>query len=220
MNALARLALPLAALALALPAAAETKTETRDVSGFTALGLAAPIDVELAIGDREGVVLEGDAEMLARIDVYVEKGSLQIRRKRETSDWSFGWNHKSVRARVSAKRIDAISISGSGEVKAPQLSGDSLALAISGSGDITIGAGKVGNLSVHIAGSGDIKTPKVDAQVVSVSISGSGDALVWARQSLAVQVAGSGDVRYYGDPTVAKSVSGSGSVKRLGAAPT
>ena len=220
MNALARLAVPLAAFVLALPVAAETKTETRNATGFTALGLAAPIDVELTLGDQEAVVLEGDAEMLAKIEVVVEKGSLQIRRLRETSDWSFGWNNKHVRARVTAKRIDAISISGSGDVKAPTLSADSLALAISGSGDITIGGGKVGNLSVHIAGSGDIKTSKVDAEVVSISISGSGDALVWARQSLAVKVAGSGDVRYYGDPTVAKSVAGSGSVKRLGAAPT
>jgi len=220
MNALARLAVPLAVLALAFPAAAETKTETRDASGFNALGLAAPIDVDLTIGDHESVVLEGDAETLAKIEVSVEKGSLQIRRKRESSDWSLGWSHKQVRARVTAKRIDAISISGSGDVKARELSGDSLALAISGSGDITVGAGKVGNLSVHIAGSGDVKTPKLDAQAVSISISGSGDALVWARQTLSVKVAGSGDVRYFGDPQVAKSVAGSGSVKRLGAAPT
>jgi len=220
MNAIARLAVPLAALALALPAAADAKTETRDASGFNALGLSAPIDVDLTIGDHESVVLEGDAEMLAKIEVSVEQGSLQIRRKRESSEWGIGWNHKQVHARVTAKRIDAISIAGSGDVKARELSGDSLALAISGSGDITVGAGKVGNLSVHIAGSGDVKTPKLDAQAVSISISGSGDALVWARQTLAVKVAGSGDVRYFGDPQVAKSVAGSGSVKRLGAAPT
>jgi hypothetical protein len=216
MKPIARLAIPL--IALALPAAAAT--ETRDVSGFTALGLAAPVQVELVIGDRESVVLEGDAEALARIDTYVEHGSLQIKRKRDSHDWDPGWKKNEVRARVTAKRIEAIAISGSGDVKVPQLSADSLALAISGSGDIAIGGGKVGNLSVRIAGSGDVKAPKVDAQAVSISISGSGVALVWARQSLAVKVAGSGDVRYYGDPTVAQTVAGSGSVKRLGAAPT
>jgi len=218
MNKLLGLIIPLAAFALACPATAATTTETRNVSGFTALGLSAPVHVELTIGDQESVVLEGDAEALAKIETTVEKGSLQIRRRHETEEWRMGWRNE-VRARITAKRIDAIAISGSGDVKAAQLSADALSLAISGSGDIAIGSGKVGTLAVHIAGSGDVKAAKLDAQSVSVLISGSGDALVWARQSLAVKVAGSGDVRYYGDPTVAKSIAGSGSVKRLGAAP-
>ena len=220
MNLMPRLAAAFAALALALPALAAGTTETRNVSGFTSIGLAAPIQIDLVIGDRESVVLEGDAETLAKIETYVENGTLQIKRRREAQDWTFGWKKNEVRALITAKRIGAIAISGSGDVSVPQLSGESLALHISGSGDIAIGGGKVDNLAVHIAGSGDVKAPKLDAQAVSVHISGSGDALVWARRSLAVQVAGSGDVRYYGDPTIAKSVAGSGSVKRLGAAPT
>jgi len=219
MNLAARLALPLAALAFALPATAQSRTETRNVSGFTSLGIAAPVHVELSIGAQESLVLEGDADTLAKIDTYVENGTLHIKRKRDTGDWNLGWK-KEIRARLTARSIRAIAIAGSGDVKAAQLSGESLALDISGSGDIAIGGGKVDNLAIHIAGSGDVKAPKVDAQAVSVHISGSGDALVWARQSLAVQVAGSGDVRYYGDPTVAQRVAGSGSVKRLGAAPT
>jgi len=220
MIALSRLALSLAALALALPAAAADRTETRPVSGFTALGLSAPIQVELTLGDRESVVLEGDEALLAKVETVVEGNSLKIRnRKRDESDWSLGWTRKSLRARIVAKRIDAIAISGSGDVHARELSGDSLAIAISGSGDVAIDSGKVASLSVRIAGSGDVKLAKVDAQSVSVSISGSGDALVWARQSLAVKVAGSGDVSYYGDPAVSSSIAGSGTVKRLGAAP-
>lgn len=220
MNAFARLALPLIALAFALPATAARETQARNVSGFTSLGLAAPIHVDLAIGDRDSVVLEGDAELLARIETVVENGTLQIKQKRESKSWSFGWDHREVRAKVTAKRIEAIAIAGSGDVVAGELSGESLALHIAGSGDISVAGGKVGNLAVHIAGSGDVKAPKLDAQAVSVHISGSGDALVWARQSLAVQVAGSGDVRYYGDPTLAVRNMGSSSVKRLGAAPT
>ena len=218
MNPIVRFALPLAALVLALPALAEPRTETRNVSGFTSLGLSAPVHVDLVIGAQDSLVLEGDAEALARIDTYVENGTLHIKRKQEHQEWKMGWRNE-IRARVTAKRIGAIAISGSGDVNAPQLSSESLALHIAGSGDIAIGGGKVDNLAVQIAGSGDVKVPKLDAQAVSVHISGSGNALVWARQSLAVQVAGSGDVRYYGDPTVARSVVGSGSVKRLGAAP-
>ena len=213
----ARFALPLllALAPFALPAAAAT--QAREHSGFTAIALSAPVDVELTLGERESVVLEGDEEVLARIETAVEQGALHIRRKPGTS----GWNSLGpVRARVTARQIHALSIAGSGDIKAAQLSNDSLAIAISGSGDVSIGGGKVQSLNVSIAGSGNVKAAKLDAQSVSVKISGSGDALVWARQSLAVKVAGSGDVSYYGDPSVAQSVAGSGNVRRLGAAPT
>jgi hypothetical protein len=201
-------------LALALPAAAAT--QAREHSGFTAISLAAPVDVEVILGDRESVVLEGDDQVLALIETAVEQGALHIRRKPGTS----GWNSLGpVRARVTARQIKGLSIAGSGDIKAAQLSGESLAISIAGSGDVTIGGGKVQGLNVSIAGSGNVKAAKLDAQSVAVSIGGSGDALVWARQSLAVKVAGSGDVSYYGDPAVASKIAGSGTVKRLGAAP-
>src|SRR6185295_4448616 len=93
MNLAARLALPLAtvALAFALPAAAQTRTETRNLSGFTSLGIAAPVHVDLSIGAQESLVLEGDADTLAKIDTYVENGTLHIKRKRDTEDWNLGW---------------------------------------------------------------------------------------------------------------------------------
>ncbi|HET6263967.1 MAG TPA: head GIN domain-containing protein [Usitatibacter sp.] len=212
----ARLALPLflALVPFAPPAAAAT--QAREHSGFSAISLSAPVEVELILGDRESVVLEGDEQVLAVIETAVEQGALHIRRKPGTS----GWNSLApVRARVTARQIRALSVAGSGDIKAAQVSADSLAIAISGSGDVTIGGGKAQSLTVSIAGSGNVKAAKLDAQSVSVRISGSGDALVWARQSLAVKVAGSGDVTYYGDPAVAQSIAGSGSVRRLGASP-
>ena len=221
MNAPTRFSLAaLLALALALPAAATTTTQARALTGFTAIALSAPIRVDLTIGATESVVLEGDEEALARIETVVENGTLKIRRKPQSPQWSVGWNRSVVRARVTAKRIDALGIAGSGDIHAASISGDTLAVSIAGSGDVAVAGGKVGTLSVNIAGSGDVKVAKLEARSVSVSISGSGDVLVWARESLSVKVAGSGDVRYYGDPAVGKKVAGSGNVKRLGAAPT
>lgn len=220
MNALIRLVLPaLLALGLALPAAATITTQARALAGFTAIALSAPIRVDVTFGETESVVLEGEAQALARIETVVEKGSLKIRHNGHSEGWCGDSNKSEVRARVTAKRIDALAVAGSGDIRAAHLSGDTLSVSIAGSGDVAIGGGKVGTLSVNIAGSGDVKVPRLDAHSVSVSISGSGDALVWARQSLSVKVAGSGDVRYYGDPALGKKVAGSGSVRRLGPAP-
>ena len=214
MKSMLRFATLLAALcALALSASAADRRETRAVGEFTAIGLAAPVNVHVTQGDAPSLVLEGADEALVQIETEVVGQSLQIRLKRGTR---LSWNHKVV-VRVTSKRIDALAISGSGDIVAPALTGESLKVSISGSGDMRIG-GKVEGLSASIAGSGDIRAGELDAQRVKVSIAGSGDATVRVRQALTVSVAGSGDVRYYGDPSVEKSVLGSGSVRRLGPA--
>jgi hypothetical protein len=213
---LARILAP-ALIAAALPALAVV--ETREVGAFRAFSLAAPIDVDLALADRESVTLEGDEKLIARLEAVVEDGVLKLRTRRGM-EWNWQWGPtEGVRARVTAKRLDAVSISGAGDIRVSELRGESVALTISGSGDVDVRGGRVGSLDVTISGSGDIRSPRLEAQRVSVSISGSGDATVWARESLSVKVAGSGDVRFYGDPALQSRIAGSGEVRRLGAAP-
>ena len=213
---IARILAP-ALLAAVLPALA--LVETRDVGAFRAFALAAPVEVDLAFGERESVTLEGDEKLVAKLEVVVEDGVLKLRTRRGMEwNWQLG-RSETVRARVTAKRLEAVSVSGAGDIRVAELRGESMALAISGSGDIDVAGGRVGDLNVAISGSGDIRTGRLEAQRVNVSISGSGDATVWARQSLSVKVAGSGDVRFYGDPAVQSRIAGSGEVKRLGASP-
>jgi hypothetical protein len=206
-------ALLAAMLAFTLAAQAADRRETRAVGEFTGIGLSAPVKIQVTQGDTASLALEGPDEALAQIETEVVDRSLQVRLKRGAR---LGWNHKVV-VHVTSKRIDALAISGSGDIVAPAINAESLKISISGSGDVRVG-GKVEGLSASIAGSGDIRAGELDAQRVKVSIAGSGDATVRARQALTVSVAGSGDVRYYGDPTVEKSVLGSGSVRRLGPA--
>ena len=204
----------------ALPAAAAARTETREVAAFQGIALSAPIRVDLALGERESVVLEGDEAMLAVLETTVEDGTLRIGVKRGARSWgSDPHGIDKVRARVTARRIQALAIHGAGDIRSAALRGDTLAVSIAGSGDVKIDGGKVDSLTISISGSGDIKAGRLEARSVAVSIAGSGDATVWARESLAVKVAGSGDVGYYGDPTIARTIAGSGGIKRLGAAP-
>jgi hypothetical protein len=208
--AIAALAATLAAFNVAAQAA--DRREARHVGEFTAIGLAAPVKVHVTLGEAPSLALEGPEEALSQIETTVENGSLRIKLDRRNASW-----RSKVNVYVTARRIDALSISGSGDIAAPALTGEALKLSISGSGDMRIG-GKVEGLTASIAGSGDIRAGDLEAQRVRISIAGSGDATVRARQALSVSVAGSGDVRYYGDPTVEKSIQGSGSVRRLGGA--
>ena len=237
MSPFTRLAIPLALMTtlVALAVAAAERRETRAASGFTAISLAAPVKVDVTQGDVEGLVVEGDEAALADLETVVEQGTLKIR-ARSRKDVA---GMSKARVHVSAKAIDALRISGSGDIDAPKLRTATLKIAVSGSGDVRIAeldattldvsvagsgdvmvGGKADTLSTSIAGSGDVKAGKLAVRTAKVSIAGSGDVMLWAREQLSVSVVGSGDVRFYGDPEVKRSIMGSGSVRRLGATPS
>ena len=132
MSLLTRLAAPLALMttlvAVTVPAA--DRSETRAVSGFTAIALAAPLKVDVVQGAAEGLVLEGDERALADLETVVEQGVLKIRTR--SRNGVFGMSK--VRAHVSAKAIDALRIAGSGDVML--WARESLTVSVVGSGDV------------------------------------------------------------------------------------
>lgn len=190
-------------------------TQQREVTGFTGLGLAIPAVVDVVQGASEGLTLTADDNIAAEIETVVEKGVLQVRWRTRNIDVRQATR---IRIALSAKTLESIAISGSGDVNAPALNAGRLSVRISGSGDVKLG-GRGDAIDVSISGSGDVNAGKFDTQSAHIRIAGSGDAVVWARKSLEAQVAGSGDIRYYGDPTVAKRIAGSGKVRRAGDSP-
>lgn len=190
-----------ALVALAAPAGAETvtgsgrpATQSREAKGFNAVELAIPGKMEIVQGNKEGVTLTADDNLLNEIETVVERDALRIRFRRGVN----ARTHAPIRVTLHAKTLESI--------------------ALAGSGDVHLG-GKAESLHVRISGSGDVRAGKFETQRAQVSIAGSGGVTLWAKQSLDVSVAGSGDVRYYGDPAVAKKIAGSGSVRRAGATP-
>jgi hypothetical protein len=221
-------------LAATLASGADRR-EARAATGFTSVNLSAPVNVDVVQGDTEGLVLEGDDAALADLETVVEQGALKIRKisRKDIAAMS------KVRVHVSAKAIEALRISGSGDITAarpsrsdaqdrgvgsgdvriPDLDAGTLDVSVAGSGDVLVG-GKADTLSTSIAGSGDVKVGKLAARTAKVSIAGSGDVILWASEQLSVNLVGSGDVRFYGDPEVKRNIVGSGSVRRLGATPS
>jgi hypothetical protein len=208
-------------------------SETRAVSGFQAIALRGSLNVVLRQGTREGVELRADDNLLALIETQVVDRdgvrTLEIGTKKDARYSS----RNPVVANVDLISLQAlavtgagdvaadalktpslkVAITGSGDVKLRQLAADEVSVKISGSGDIEF-SGRTGKLGVSIAGSGDVNTRGLDADDVSVSVAGSGDANVAARKTLAVSIAGSGSVMYTGDAAVKSSIAGSGSITK------
>lgn len=211
------------------------ETESRDLTGFSAIAVRGEIELIVRQGQREAVQVSAEDNLLPLLQTALEGTSegtrtLLIR-------WKSGESvrhTKPVVVTVDLIRLSALSTAGSGDVTVEPLKTQSLTLSISGSSDAKFkqldaerfnlsivgsgdvrAAGKAARLEVSIAGSGDARLRELVADDVSVSIAGSGDASVHAMKSLAVSIAGSGNVDYGGSAVLTRRrVAGSGSVQQ------
>ncbi|MHC1702571.1 MAG: head GIN domain-containing protein [Tenuifilaceae bacterium] len=210
------------------------KSEERNVSGFTGIGLSISADIYLTQASNYKFVIEGDADYLEKIETIVDGDVLKIKNKER---FNFDFNNKKVKIYISMPQINSLNISGSGDIKAQSaiktddlkikisgsgninvdnLSAKNLSIGISGSGDIHIaGTDIVESASYTISGSGKIKNENLQCKRVEIQVSGSGDVKVWAVDELKSKVSGSGDVYYKGRPIVDSKSSGSGGIRHI-----
>jgi len=223
-------------------ATAKEKTSStvqdRHLSGFNAVEASGSFDIYIVQGATESVKVEAPSDMIDHIVTEVQDGVLKIHDKHGSS-WNWGGNwwggsHKKIAVYVSAKELNAIGITGSGDVyfkdgiRANSLkirvtgSGDvlgrvevkTLEAVISGSGDMKI-YGHAQNSMVSVSGSGDLSAKGLTTENTTVRVSGSGDASINASNSIQANVSGSGDISYTGSAkNVSSQKSGSGDISR------
>jgi hypothetical protein len=207
-------------------------TQDRHLSGFNAVDIEGSFDVYITQGSAESVTVDAPADIMDHVVTEVNDGTLRIRDKRRNG-WGGDWNnHKKVTVHVTVRDINAVGITGSGNVyfkdglRAERLkirvsgSGDAagkievknLDCSVSGSGNIKIN-GHADDSNVSVSGSGDYSGRELPTANTSVQVSGSGNASINASSSITAAVSGSGDVRYTGGAQhVTKSRSGSGDI--------
>jgi hypothetical protein len=206
--------------------------EERSVSGFSGVRLDGIGTVTIELGDQEALRIEAEDNLLEYFETKVRNGILRIEKKENTNLRP----REPISFYLTAKTLNVIALSGSGEIRAPSLSverfsvnvsgsggvavedleAESLEVDIDGSGDVNIAAGEVEKQDVTVNGSGEYNARDVQSATADVNISGSGTVTVWVRDDLRVNLDGSGHVRYTGDPTLDSDVSGSGDIKRIG----
>jgi hypothetical protein len=219
--------------ALAKDSVRESRTFTE---AFDALYLAAPVDLELVQGAANSLILEGEPDALAHLDVHVFAGALEVRQ--DQSDHRYGtWRRPhlilTVPKLLKIRREGAgelrsrgwhaaepmeVELLGTGTVRFEELDAAKLSVHIMGSAEVHL-AGTAAEEEVRISGAGDYDAGHLCAAHASVTVAGAGDVVVWATQTLAVSIAGVGDVKYYGRPNVARAVAGLGLVEQLAEKP-
>jgi hypothetical protein len=196
---------------VALAAAPAAAGQARTVPEFHAVAFSPSGTVDIVVGKAQSLSLEADADLLARVTTEVRDGTLYIGRKNDG-----GWRprREDITVHISVPRLDAVKVSGSGEIKIDGLAGGKTEVGISGSGSLSA-RGTLDKLDLTISGSGKADIPDLAVEDAEVRISGSGNVKINARQSLDARISGSGDVRYIGSPRVTSRVSGSGSIDRV-----
>ena len=190
--------------------------QTRPVANFSAVVAAGAFSVEIKIGSTESLRLEGDEDLLNKIETVVENGTLKIRTQRNVENQRLNFDR--VKVYVTAKALQAITLSGSGNMQLlDRVKAETFSTTLSGSGNLETAAIETGKLNTELSGSGNIITTGT-AREVNVRVSGSGnfDGRKFTAQAADVRMSGSGNVSIEANETLNGTLSGSGRIYYTG----
>jgi hypothetical protein len=212
----------------------QIKKETRGVRAYTSLLSKGSMNVQIAYGNSNNVVVEADENLLPYIETNVEDGKLIIKAKKNVNLKS---TSKMV-VSVSMTKINSLQLSGSGNINGEgafsnpgktdigisgsgniKLSFDSfgdLDLSLSGSGNMDLKSTATNNISAAVSGSGNIECSDIRSNDVEAKISGSGNIKVYANKSIDAKISGSGNVYYKGSASnISSKIAGSGKILKM-----
>jgi len=208
---------------------------TVDANNFSKLSLGIPATVYLKQGSSNEVVVECDEDVFEEIEFEMRGDRLAIRKEGKGWNWSSGWRSSEVDIYVTMESIEALSVSGSGNIESKgtletndlelvvsgsgdmylNIDGDDLDTRISGSGSIRL-KGMADDASSRISGSGKVKAEELTVKSFEARISGSGSCYITVEEEIEASISGSGNVYYAGNPDrVISNASGSGKIKKL-----
>jgi hypothetical protein len=182
-------------------------SETRPVSGFTAVELDGAGKLQLSQGDEEGLTIVADDNLLPLIESDVQGATLRLGFKEGTSISRFS----ELTYQLTVKDLEAVTVDGMAVVEGEDLELERLRAEINGAGTWKLG-GSTDELDVEINGMGSFDSPELASRVARVVISGSGNVVVQVSETLDAEIDGAGSIRYIGSPQVTQHIAGAGSV--------
>ena len=209
----------------------EVVTETRRVSGFTAVELSGIGTLVIEQGSKESLKITAEDNILKYLKSSVYGKNLRL----SVDDFISIEPTKEIIYHLTVKNLERIEISGLGNIEIEaletseldfeisgsgnayigNLQADSLNLEVSGLGNVEIG-GSVEDQRIKLSGAGNYDAEDLRSSEARIEISGTGKAVMWVEKELDVELSGMGNLGYYGSPILSTEMSGIGTVKSLG----
>jgi len=192
---------------------------TRSVAfeGGERLELDLGAEVTYVQGAANTVVITGPQAVIDRVRVQGSRLWMEDGPERVTLRWENGslngWSDSErISIVVTAPSVTAFDMEGSSDVKIRDYDQDTLAIDLSGSGEIEVD-GRATTLELDISGSGEADLSRLILTDANVAIAGSGEARLGPTGRADISISGSGDVELTEQPaTLNQSISGSGDI--------
>jgi hypothetical protein len=185
------------------------RTETRTVSGFSAIQLAGNGDVKIEQSGTESLTISAEENLLPLLTSDVVDNELRLGVK----DGARIDTTQPITYTVTVRDLTGLDVAGSGTQTATKVKTASLRIQVAGSGSITT-TGTADAQDIQMAGSGVYRGSGLMSKTATVNSAGSGNADLAVTDSLDVKIVGSGSVTYTGSPQVKQSILGSGSLQK------
>ena len=212
----------------------DPNAEIRTAKNFHGIDVSNAFDVYLTQSNEEAVAVSAATEKdRDLIKVEVKNGILYV--GLDSKGWKLKSGNRKLKAYISFKQIDKLSISGacdvylSGTLKADELSinqsgasdlkearldVNKLTIDLSGASDMRV-TGRAGQTSIEASGASSFRGYDLSTENCHVKASGASDVKITVNKELSAHATGASDIRYKGDASMRDlHSSGSSSVSR------
>jgi hypothetical protein len=181
----------------------------REVSDFTSVKLATFGDLYIETGDEENLRIEAEDNLIRYFEIGVIGDRLEIRQQVGVTLRPI----RPVRFYLTVKKLDTIALSGSGNIKAPDLAAERISVTISGSGDVEVEDLRADAIDVRITGSGNLDIASSEAREQTIAIYGSGDVKIGDLNAdeIGIRITGSGNLDISGGEVEEQDITINGS---------
>ncbi len=205
-------------------------TEKRAVPSFEAIEISGAVQLEVEVGPRVSVSVEGDDQVLGRLQTDVRDGKLWIHSeipylpkadlKVRVTTPELNYLGVSTSGTIDTRLFGAplkkleVSVTGLGKLQLEGVDAKDLKVRVRGAGNITI-RGQTDFLEYTMTGAGAGKMEQLCAREAKVIVNGAGKATVNAVEKLDATLRGIGSIQYFNEPKVTKHISKVGRLRHL-----
>jgi hypothetical protein len=186
-------------------------TQTRTVDAFHSIELQGAATVDVLVGERQSVVVEGNSEALERLTTQVSGERLAVR---SDNAWLWQRGDGALKVRITLPELRLLEVNGAGRISVNGPTGGATTLVLSGAGEIEA-AGRLDTLTARLNGAGKIDLSRLQSTDAEVTVNGAGQLKVNVTHRLDATLNGVGTIEYSGNPTqVNPTINGVGSIRR------
>lgn len=171
------------------------RTTTRNMPPFVRVSVGSALEVRISVGNDGPLELEGDDNLLQHVTSRVEKGNLILDADAKLK------RSMPLEARLSTRRLEAVSASVASKVDVHGLSADKFEARAAGAGRVTV-AGSAQTLELFGKGASVLDFTKVVAHEATVRVERASQAKLGYLERLHASATGPSRIYHAGEPVI------------------